>query len=146
MNDPVTITMSMDDLQAMARRGELLVRSFGECHVLGFDRVFNGNFDRAADHLPRLVDEGLIRVYADKDRVFVGPSAVALVGMSVDLVNDLDGAGIDYETLRAAMFRLSLENSGLVITQLLGAVKAEDPTPDQKALMAVFGPKGDDRS
>lgn len=67
------------------------------------------------------------------------------ISRSVTFVEALDAAGLDFEVFWETIFRVSLEDAGLITSQLLEALLAENRSLDQRALMAAFKGKGKDR-
>jgi len=78
--DDASKTMTIGELQDLARRGKLRMRAFGSVTFFGTEAFYGGSLDKAADDLPRLLNTGLVAVYFDGDGVFLGPSNIDLVG------------------------------------------------------------------
>lgn len=67
-------TIPLDDIVELARAGRLRVRAFGETVMWGNGRVWAGrNMEDTLDALAAALVDGVLRIYTDRDGVFVGP-------------------------------------------------------------------------
>lgn len=74
--------LTIDQLQALARKGKLRLRAFGDESFFGIGAPFYGDLDRAAAGLSHALSAGMMAAYFDANGLFVGPSNPKLVSFN----------------------------------------------------------------